>query len=145
MKSIFYLLIVLVIFSCNENKTPVKTTKKAKKVYDMYTPSEMANLMNEMYDYNEKLKKDIIDGKIPTEFPEKFLNIHTAQLTDLKSRSETFKSFSNLYIQAEKEVFNSNSEVPIETRFNNAVGVCISCHTTECTGPIPRIKKLIIK
>lgn len=145
MKQLFYLLIVLVFFACNDKKEQAETTKKAEKVYDMYTPSEMANLMNEMYAYNQQLKKDIIDGKIPTEFPEKFLNIHTAQLSDFKSRNETFKSFSNLYIQAEKEVFNPNSEVPIEKRFNNAVGVCISCHTTECTGPIPRIKKLIIK
>lgn len=145
MKQLFYLLIVLVFFACNDKKEQGEITEKVEKVYDMYTPSEMANLMNEMYAYNQQLKKDIINGKIPTEFPEKFLNIHTAQLSDFKSRNETFKSFSNLYIQAEKEVFNPNSEVPIETRFNTAVGVCISCHTTECTGPIPRIKKLIIK
>ena len=145
MKSIFYLLIVFILFACHDKKDQAQTTEKAEKVYDMYTPSEMANLMNEMYTYNEQLKQDIIDGKIPTEFPEKFLNIHTAQLSDFKSRNETFKSFSNLYIQAEKEVFNPNSKVPIETRFNTAIGICISCHTTECTGPIPRIKKLIIK
>lgn len=145
MKSIFYLLIVFILFACHDKKDQAQTTEKAEKVYDMYTPSEMANLMNEMYTYNEQLKKDIIDGKIPTEFPEKFLNIHTAQLSDFKSRNETFKSFSNLYIQAEKEIFNPNSKVPIETRFNTAIGICISCHTTECTGPIPLIKKLIIK
>ncbi|HIC31151.1 MAG TPA: hypothetical protein EYO76_04460, partial [Flavobacteriaceae bacterium] len=118
MKQLFYLLIVLVFFACNDKKEQGEITEKAEKVYDMYTPSEMANLMNEMYAYNQQLKKDIIDGKIPTKFPEKFLNIHTAQLSDFKSRNETFKSFSNLYIQAEKEVFNPNSEVPIETRFN---------------------------
>ncbi len=145
MKQLFYLLILLVFIACNDKKEQVETTEKAEKVYDMYTPSEMANLMNEMYAYNQQLKQDIIDGKIPTEFPEKFLNIHTAQLSDFKSRNVTFKSFSNLYIEAEKEIFNINSKVPLETRFNNAVGVCISCHTTECTGPIPRIKKLIIK
>ena len=144
MKPVFYLLIGLVFFACNDKKEQAETAEKTKKVYDMYTPSEMANLMNEMYNYNEKLKQDIIDGKIPKVFPEKFLNIHTAQLSDFKSRNETFKSFSNLYIQAEKEVFNTSSLVPIEERFNNAVGVCISCHTTECTGPIPRIKKLLI-
>lgn len=145
MKSIFYLLIVFTFCACNEKKEQAETSEKAEKVYDMYTPSEMANLMNEMYTYNQQLKQDIMNGKIPTEFPEKFLNIYTAQLSDFKIRNETFKSFSNLYIMAEEEVFNQNSEVPIKTRFNTAVGVCISCHTTECTGPIPRIKKLIIK
>ena len=145
MKSIFYLLIVCAFCACNQKNKQLKPNEKADKIYDMYTPSEMANLMNEMYDYNLQLKQDIIDGQIPTEFPETFLNIHTAQLSDFKSRNETFKSLSVLYIQAEKEVFNPNSEEPIATRFNTAVGVCISCHTTECTGPIPHIKKLIIK
>jgi len=73
------------------------------------------------------------------------MKIHTAELSDFKKRNAKFEAYSKLYIDAEKEVFNSESSIPIENRFNNAVGVCISCHQTECTGPIPRIKKLLIK
>ncbi|WP_452228915.1 MULTISPECIES: hypothetical protein [unclassified Lacinutrix] len=111
----------------------------------MYESSEMAILMNEMYAHNLKIKKEIIAGEIPTEFPLDFLKIHTAELSDFKSRSERFQAFSTLFVSAEKEVFNTDSKTPIEDRFNNAVGLCISCHQTECTGPIPRIKKLLIK
>ncbi|MDO6598378.1 hypothetical protein Q4512_15780 [Oceanihabitans sp. 2_MG-2023] len=143
MKKLIWLVCFAFLISCNTKEKQVE--KKEKKVYDMYEPSEMAILMNKMYAHNLKIKKEIIAGEIPTEFPLDFLEIHTAELSDFKSRSERFQAFSSLFVTAEKEVFNSQSNLPIKDRFNNAVGLCISCHQTECTGPIPRIKKLLIK
>ena len=132
------------IFGCkNEEKETTEISEKI--VYDMYEPSEMANLMNQMYAHNLKIKQDILAGKTPTEFPMDFMKIHTAELSDFKDRNEVFESFSNVFLNAEREIFNEDSEVPVEERFNNAVNVCISCHQTECTGPIPRIQKLLIK
>ena len=142
---ILSLLVVGCLFNC-QNKPEESVPKTSEKiVYDMYEPSEMANLMNQMYAENLKVKNYILDGKLPTEFPMDFLKIHSAQMSDFKQRNEIFKSFSKLFIDAEKEIFNTASEMPIEDRFNNAVNLCISCHQTECTGPIPRIKKLLIK
>lgn len=101
--------------------------------------------MNEMYAHNLEIKKAILEGGIPTQFPMDFLKIHTAELSEFKSRNETFESFSKLFIETEKEIFNEASTIPLEDRYNNAINLCISCHQTECTGPIPRIKKLLIK
>ncbi|WP_055445476.1 hypothetical protein [Lacinutrix himadriensis] len=143
MKHLLWFFCLAFLLSCNTKTKQEENTEK--KVYDMYEPSEMAILMNQMYAHNLKIKNEIIAGKIPTEFPQDFLNIHTAELSDFKSRSERFQAFSTLFVTAEKDVFNTESNIPIEDRFNNAVGLCISCHQTECTGPIPRIKKLLIK
>jgi len=145
MKYILCLISFIFVLSCNSKTNAEKEVKHEKKVYDMYEPSEMANLMNQFYVENEKIKKDILAGNIPQEFPSVFMKIHTAELSDFKKRSAKFEAFSKLYINAEKEIFNTASTFPVEDRFNNAVGVCISCHQTECTGPIPRIKKLLIK
>ncbi|MFD2824195.1 hypothetical protein ACFS5M_10990 [Lacinutrix iliipiscaria] len=144
MRHIICTIILMTLFGCNSNKEE-QTKDDSKIVYDMYEPSEMSLLMNEMYDYNLKIKEEILAGEIPKEFPLDFLKIHTAELSEFKSRNETFKSFSTLFINAEREVFKPNDSISIESRFNNAVGVCISCHQTECTGPIPRIKKLLIQ
>ena len=140
----FLLLILLValFFGCKDSK---EETKVDTPKYDLYQPSEMALLMEHMYNYNLLLKKDILDGKIPTEFPEKFLEINSAQLTNTFHRDESFERFSKLYISAEREIFNTQSEVPLKDRYNNMVNLCISCHQTSCTGPIPRIKKLLIQ
>ena len=144
MKQVFTYIILLAFIACNSEKKE-QSNDDSKNVYDMYESSEMANLMNEMYNYNLKIKKEILNGENPKEFPIDFLKIHSAELSDFKSRNETFLAFSKLFVDAEREAFNLESITPIEQRFNNAVGICISCHQTECTGPIPRIKKLLIK
>jgi len=81
----------ILFFSCNTSKEETSSVKE-KIVYDMYEPSEMSILMNEMYEYNVKLKQDIMDGKTPTEFPSKFLDIHSAQLSEFKSRNDKFQA-----------------------------------------------------
>jgi len=149
--SFFGILTLLLFFGCNHAKEEVVAEKeeviaeKDEVVYDMYQPSEMAKLMNQMFAENLQLKKDILEGKIPTEFPLDFLKIHTAELSEFKSRNETFQSFSKLFIESEKEIFNTESQVPLKERYNNTINLCISCHQTECTGPITRIQKLLIK
>ena len=135
--------VLFVVLGCKQVEESPEI-KKEQMVYDMYQPSEMANLMNQMYAHNLKVKQDILDGNIPTEFPLDFLKIHTAELSDFKSRNDVFQSFSKLFIESEKEIFNENSQVPVKERFNNTINLCISCHQTECTGPITRIKKLLI-
>lgn len=146
MKNIQFIIFLICInfFSC-QSKFEKEDEASGEFVYDMYEPSEMSILMNQMYAHNLNIKQDILAGKTPTEFPVDFMRIHSAELSDFKDRNEIFESFSNVFINAEREVFNEDSNVPIHERFNNAVNVCISCHQTECTGPIPRIKKLLIK
>jgi hypothetical protein len=97
-----------------------------------------------MYDVHEDIKKDIQAGNTPTEFPKEFLKIFTAKLTDDKPYNDTFKAFSKVYIDNERAIFDTESEIPLTNRYNNAINTCISCHTTECVGPIPRIEKLLI-
>lgn len=140
-KFVFFVLISLLILSCNSEKKG----EKKDLVFDMYEPSEMSLLMNRMYEINERIKKDILEGKNPEDFPLEFLKIHTAELSDFKYRNETFESFSKLFIQKEKDIFETGSNEEAKKRFNQAINLCISCHKTECTGPIPRIKKLLIE
>lgn len=140
-KSVFLLLVSLILLSCNSDK---KEDKK-ELVFDMYEQSEMSLLMNRMYEINEGIKKDIMEGKTPEDFPLEFLKIHTAELSDFKHRNETFESFSKLFVEKEKDIFDTTSNDEAKKRFNQAINLCISCHKTECTGPIPRIKKLLIK
>ncbi len=140
-KILFGVLICFVFFSCNSEKKE----EKKELVFDMYKPSEMSLLMNQMYEINEQIKKDIIDGKTPGDFPLEFLKIHTAEMSEFKHRNETFESFSKLYIEKQQDIFETDTNEEAKKRFNQAINLCISCHKTECTGPIPRIEKLLIK
>ncbi|WP_431165917.1 hypothetical protein [Tenacibaculum halocynthiae] len=131
------LILISLLFSC-------KKEEKKNTELIMYKQSEMAALMNTMYHVNLDLKEKILKGQIPDSFPERYLKIHTATLTDSTDRTSSFKQFSNLYIQNMKKVYTSSKD-SLTTNFNQAVNSCIACHQTTCTGPIPRIKKLLIK
>ncbi len=142
MKASLWIITLLLLTSCGNT---TKEDVKKEVVYDMYVPSEMSILMKEMHAFNLQLKQDIIAGKELADFPNTFLNIHSAKLSDFKARTDQFKSFSNVFINAQQDIYNTNSSLKLRDRFNNAINACIACHKTECTGPIPKIKKLIIK
>ena len=138
---LLFILLAFIFFGCEDTKQK-KTDEKPK--YDLYELSEMAELMEFMYKFNQELRQEVIKDSITKEFPQKFLEIDSAELTSTFNRDETFESFSQLFINAEKEIFNSSSQIALKDRYNNMVNLCISCHQTSCTGPIPRIKKLLI-
>ena len=144
MRSIAFLFIVLFIISCESSKENNNTKNAEEFVFDMYKPSEMSHLMLSMYDFNEKIRKEILAGNTPDKFPEEFLNIFSASITDNKPHNEIFKAYSKVYIDNESFIFDTESNIPLKERYNNTINACISCHTTECVGPIPRIKKLLI-
>lgn len=138
--SLSILVFVLLFLGCKKSEK----AEEKELVYDMYQPSEMSLLMQQMYEHNQKIKEAILSGETPTDFPEDFLEIHTAELSSFKSRNETFEGFSHLFIESEKQIFSDSSNVDLRERYNNTINLCISCHQTECTGPIPKIRKLLI-
>ena len=138
-----YLIVVfflLTIIGCKNN--PSQQTEK--KEFVMAETSEMSLLMNEMYAYNESIKQQIIHGNLNNNYPERFDHIHAAVLTRPSVRDSLFESFSKDFIEAQKLVFESPQD-ELTTRYNNSINACISCHNVKCVGPIPRIKKLLIK
>ena|SRR5690554_4704169 len=139
------LFIVFILVGAFVSCDSPKKEQQKKEVFEMHEPSEMAVYMNDMYGFHERLKENILSGETPTEFSEEILKIHSAELTDDKGRNETFEKFSHLFVEQVEIIFDESSNVPLKQRYNNAVNLCISCHTSECPGPIPRIKKLLIK
>ena len=139
----FYLLLVILLFiafGCKKNQEK----QKEKKVLVMAETSEMTKLMIEMYAYNESIKQQIINGELKNSYPERFDNIHSSVLTNPSVRDSNFEAFALKFIEAQKQVFESPQE-ELTINYNNAIQACITCHNVKCVGPIPRIKKLLIK
>ncbi len=146
MKKYLFIILLITLSSCENKKSKIKEVNKIpeKEKLVMYQASEMTILMREMYDFQEESKKQIENGELPIDFPEKFKKIHSAQLSNDFEHDDSFKGFTNLYYQDIENLYSSNKE-NAKTKFNKAINTCIACHETTCTGPIPRIKKLLIK
>jgi hypothetical protein len=143
---LFFIPLLLVI-SCQkkeENKVEEEkcTTEKGKKL-EMYQMSEMATLMEQMYVDNQRLKDRIQKGDTIGQFPQHFLKIHKAVMTDESDNDAFFQEQAATFIKAQELIYKDPQNA--KKHFNEGVDACIQCHKQKCGGPIPRIKKLYIE
>lgn len=143
MRNLTVLLSVLILLiSCNKKEENC-VKPKTEKQFDMYQMSEMALLMEQMYVDNERLKNKIIKGNTIGEFPQHFLKIHEAIMTEMQENDVFFKTHANQFIDAQQKIYTDSKNAKVH--FNESIDACIKCHQTKCGGPIQRIKKLYIK
>ncbi|MGL2965750.1 hypothetical protein [Flavobacterium sp. XGLA_31] len=150
MKKAIVLVLVLGLFSCQKKEAP-KAAKPEKKEcsadkgkkLEMYQMSEMAALMEQMYVDNQRLKERIKKGDTIGKFPQHFMKIHKAVMTDEADNDAFFKEQAAKFIKAQELIYKDPKNA--KEHFNNGVDACIQCHQQKCGGPIPRIKKLYIE
>lgn len=137
------MLVLLFLVACKAEKKEVNTAvTEEKAAFELYEMSEMAALMEKMYQEHEEVKTRLQNGTPIGGFPAYLLKIHTAEFTDDSDNDDAFKQMANLYIEYEKNIYTDTANA--KTHYNNAINACIVCHQQKCTGPIPRIKKLLI-
>lgn len=105
--------------------------------------SELALLMRQLFYDTDSLKQlVVVEGKeVPKDFIDALENVHTATPTDPEVKTEEFKAFNELLINAAKELSVATNK---QEAYNNFLNRCIDCHQVVCPGPIKRIKKLVI-
>ncbi|MGH2665368.1 hypothetical protein [Flavobacterium sp.] len=132
----------ILLFSCDKKQE--KTVEKSEgKKFEMYEMSEMSMLMEQMYADNERLKQRIIQGDTIGEFPNHFLKIHKAVMTDKQENDAFFKEHAAAFIKSQELIYQDPENA--KAHFNEGVDACVKCHEVKCGGPIVRIKKLYIK
>lgn len=117
--------------------------KKEDKKFEMYEMSEMSLLMEQMYVDNQRLKERIKKGDTIGKFPNHFLKIHKAVMTDEQENDTFFKEQAKNFIKAQQMIYEDPKNA--KKHFNTGVDACLKCHQVKCGGPIPRIKKLYIE
>jgi cytochrome c553 len=139
-----FLLVLLsfsLLVSCKKESISSEKNTQEKK-FDMYEMSEMAALMEQMYVDNQRLKERITKGDTIGKFPNHFMKIHNAVMTDESENDVFFKQQAAKFIKAQELIYQDPKNA--KEHFNTGVDACIQCHQQKCSGPIPRIKKLYI-
>ncbi len=154
LKSKNFVLLIVVVFAfllsrCNnEDKTTNPTAKVdtatcSSKTINPNGDSELALLMRKMIQSSASLKEMVKQGKLPEQFPEEFLKIHTAKPTNSDTKKASFDGFANNYIDNLNTLYHSPKQ-ELTRNYNAVINSCISCHSEHCPGPIKAIKKLSI-
>ncbi|MBD3723589.1 MAG: hypothetical protein IE891_02090 [Flavobacteriaceae bacterium] len=149
---LFLVITAFVLVSCQSKKEEAKIEDKAacssdstktEDGFEMYEMSEMAALMEQMYVDNQRLKERILKGDTIGKFPQHFMRIHEAVLTDETDKDDFFNTQAKKFIEAQELIYKDPENA--KEHFNNGIDACIRCHEVKCGGPIPKIKKLYIE
>jgi len=155
MRNVVLLIGLIAFTACTKKEVKIETVSKReacitdkpaegkKKKFEMYKMSEMSLLMEQMYVDNQRLKDRIRKGDTIGKFPNHFLQIHKAVMTDGKENDAFFKKQAANFIKAQELIYEDPKNA--KQHFNNGIDACIQCHQVKCGGPIPRIKKLYIE
>jgi len=145
---LFILILVTTIAACANEDTHQQSTSNVQ-TNNTTAPlnpngdSELALLMRNMEKHWKETKKIIEEGKDIKELPD-FSNIYTATPTDESMSMDDLHGFAENYLQQIKVLGNAKGDAQ-KAAYNNIINGCIMCHENSCSGPIPRIKKLLIK
>ncbi|MBW2962572.1 hypothetical protein [Mesonia aestuariivivens] len=142
---LLYSFAALLFISCNQTKKEKITLKDSENIttpFQLYQMSEMASFMEEMYNAHQLLKREILKGETPDSLSYNLLKLHTAKMTDSAAYDAQYKMMADLFIEYEEKIIAEPEQV--KQNYNQAINMCISCHQLKCTGPILRIKKLLI-
>lgn len=150
MRKLLFFVPILVLGCQSKNETAIGGEAKScsidsagtGKKFEMYEMSEMSVLMEQMYVDNQRLKERIKNGDTIGRFPNHFLKIHKAVMTDDKENDTFFKEQAANFIAAQEMIYKDPKSA--KQHFNKGVDACLQCHQVKCAGPIPRIKKLYI-
>jgi len=146
MKKAFYILFILVLVACNhkeQNKKSKKESISKEEPFQLYQMSEMASFMEKMYADHKRIKSQIVAGEKVDTLNFEPTKLFYARMTDSTDNDIFYQEKTKLFVEYEEQLIkDSLSQKEI---YNKAVNLCISCHQIKCTGPIPRIKKLLIR
>lgn len=143
-KSLYILLLTPFMFFCSTEHEEESCVKPKKEKSVMYTPSELALLMKDMYKVNTAWKEEIEKGNVPTQYPESHKGILTAKSSNERAGSDFYNAMAKAYLNNVESVIQSDSS-NVKAKFNGMINTCVSCHEQICQGPISRIKNLYIK
>ncbi|MDQ7917084.1 hypothetical protein RBU60_05805 [Mesonia sp. MT50] len=144
MRKLLYLVFLSGLIACKD-KPEVKKEDVTQRdePFQLYQMSEMAAFMENMYVDHQRIKGEIMAGKKVDTLHYDLSKLFYARMTDSTDRDAEYESMAKLYVEYEEQLVGDSLQQ--KETFNKAINMCISCHQKKCTGPIPRIKKLLIR
>lgn len=155
--SFFFLILGgILLIACNQNPSPNSSEPNQKDSVSLDSAScaneetitdpngakPMALMMRQMAKNADLMKTKLINGEAldSNQFP--FIRFYLVEPTDPKVLVPQFYENSRLFQDAYKAIFMHPKDQ--QKYYNLAIGKCINCHEQYCSGPLKRIRKLII-
>jgi hypothetical protein len=142
------------LYACSENKKTIPVNPdstidsvdaecETETIKDPNNPKPMALMMRQLAANADSMKQQIIRGEQldSTRYP--FIKFYLVEPTDPNVLEPQFYENARLFQEAYIALFKHPKE---QVKYHNLViQKCISCHENYCSGPLKRIRKLLIQ
>lgn len=128
--------------AAQEQKT-IDTVCETKTIMDPNDPKPMALMMRQMANNAQQMKEQVASGQQldSVQFP--FIRFYLAEPTDSAVLEPQFFQNARLFQEAYREAFRHPDQQ--KKYYNAMIGMCIHCHESYCSGPLKRIRKLVMQ
>lgn len=151
---------LLAVIACNTkpqagDKTPATDSTQIKAYNDSVeacsqpqkypnNDKPMALMMRQMADNAQAMKELVLKGEAITgqQFP--FIRFHLVEPTDPDVLVPQFYENARVFQEAHKALINAQLSQQKEM-YNLYINKCIGCHENFCSGPLKRIRKLLVE
>lgn len=132
----------VLMFACNDNKSGVEQSDESctNPIKDPNEVKPMALMMRTMANYCDSMRLEINAGKIVDSSKYPLMPFWTAEPTDSSNLEPLFYNNAKLFETAYRTLMSSTKNQA--ENYTAVINTCIHCHTSYCSGPLRRIKKL---
>lgn len=146
---------IVLLFACNETQkeslkkeegNPVDSVSEEENCAPIMDPNEvkpMALMMRVMAANADSMRSQLLRGEKLDSIRYPFLRFYLVEPTKPEVLEPQFYENARLFQSAYKQVFRVKKEEQIAA-YNVAIGKCITCHESYCSGPLKRIRKFPI-
>jgi hypothetical protein len=154
----FTLFLATLFYACDQSSQPVDSqhkkslTKGDSAAQSCENPSEtitdpnqtkpMALMMRTMVMNAQKMREKVQKGEILDSLKYPFIKFSLVEPTDPGVLEPVFYENARFFQQSYLDLFRHPKEQA--KYYNLMVGKCINCHERYCSGPLKRIRKLLI-
>jgi len=137
---IFIVWVTLILFACKEEKQETYPNPKQEAIKDPNDPKPMALMMRGLANNCDSMRIKIKNGEPVDSIQYPIFPFWTAEPTDSSVLETLFFDNAKEFEQAYRKLMQ-NKDLQKEN-YTALINVCIKCHTSYCSGPLKRIRKL---
>ncbi len=144
----------MLMYACSDKKQPTATAETVtsdstsdaacdkETIMDPNNAKPMALMMRQIATNADSMKQQIIRGERVDSIRYPFIRFYLVEPTDPDVLEPQFYENARLFQEAYTDLFKHSQE---QVKYHNLViGKCINCHEHYCSGPLKRIRKLLI-
>lgn len=135
--------IVCLILSCT-NTESTKTSENADcekpTIKDPNEVKPMALMMRNMANYCDTMRLKINRGEVVDSIAFPLMHFWTAEPTDSSVLETLFFDNATMFENAYRKLMQD--QVHQKENYTAVIATCVHCHSSYCSGPLKRIKKL---